>query len=224
MSTALRHVMVVACGLAAIAGCGDDAEPEGEPLPADAAVVLAASSDADGRVTSVRFELERSGAPCSSTSSSRSRSTKLERSLLGARLCRRRADRHGRRLADDRSSARSPSTGRCGCRTRSPGKFEALPPDTTSTPPRSSIPRTGGGPLLAELQRRRAGRRGGPRRQALPRPRCRAGRADGDHHGRSRRRSGRDDRLLAAPRHRPRHRRRVLDDVRRSRPPTGCSS
>jgi hypothetical protein len=62
MPTALRHVMVVACGLAAIAGCGDDAEPEGEPLPADAAVVLAASSDAMGQVTSVRFELERSGA------------------------------------------------------------------------------------------------------------------------------------------------------------------
>jgi lipoprotein LprG len=46
-----------------IAACGSDAEPEGEPLPADADTILAAASTSMGEVTSVRFRLERSGAP-----------------------------------------------------------------------------------------------------------------------------------------------------------------
>jgi lipoprotein LprG len=62
---AVRHAAVLALGLAAItmAACGDDAEPEGEPLSADAHTIVAASSDAMGEVTSVRFELQRDGAP-----------------------------------------------------------------------------------------------------------------------------------------------------------------
>jgi len=62
MRIAARHV-VMAAALLAIVGCGDDAEPEGEPLPADAETIIAASAEAMGEVTSVRFELERSGAP-----------------------------------------------------------------------------------------------------------------------------------------------------------------
>jgi lipoprotein LprG len=46
-----------------IASCGDDAAPEGEPLPADAETVLTAAAASMGDVTSVRFHLARSGAP-----------------------------------------------------------------------------------------------------------------------------------------------------------------
>lgn len=54
-------LLVVACGLAG-AACGGDAEPEGDPLPADVSTILDASSTAMAEVTSVRFDLERSGA------------------------------------------------------------------------------------------------------------------------------------------------------------------
>jgi LppX/LprAFG-like lipoprotein len=54
-------LFVLACGLLG-AACGSDAEPEGDPLPADAATILDASSAAMGAVTSVRFDLKRSGA------------------------------------------------------------------------------------------------------------------------------------------------------------------
>jgi LppX_LprAFG lipoprotein len=53
-------------GLAAVVamvGCSGDDESEGPPLPAEAATLVDASSTAMGDVTSVRFELERSGAP-----------------------------------------------------------------------------------------------------------------------------------------------------------------
>jgi lipoprotein LprG len=50
-------------GIVALGGCGGDGETEGEPLPADAAVVLDAGSAAMGDVTSVRFHVEHSGAP-----------------------------------------------------------------------------------------------------------------------------------------------------------------
>ena len=56
----LLAAVVVAVSLTA---CGEDAEPEGEPLPADVETVLAAASAAMGEVKSVRFHLERSGAP-----------------------------------------------------------------------------------------------------------------------------------------------------------------
>ena len=53
-----------ACALVLLAACGgDDAEPEGDPLPAEVDTVLAAAATAMGDVTSVRFRLERSGAP-----------------------------------------------------------------------------------------------------------------------------------------------------------------
>lgn len=52
---------VVVCGVFATA-CGDDAEPEGEPLPADLTSILDASSVAMAKVTSVRFDVARSGA------------------------------------------------------------------------------------------------------------------------------------------------------------------
>ncbi len=54
-------LFVLACGVIG-AACGGDAEPEGDPLPADAATILDASAAAMGTVTSVRFDLERSGA------------------------------------------------------------------------------------------------------------------------------------------------------------------
>jgi hypothetical protein len=59
----VRHVTMLAFVLLALVACGDDAEPEGEPMPADADVIIAASAEAMGEVTSVRFELARSGAP-----------------------------------------------------------------------------------------------------------------------------------------------------------------
>ena len=54
-------VFVLACGLIG-AACGGDAEREGAPLPAEASSILAASSVAMGDVTSVRFDVARSGA------------------------------------------------------------------------------------------------------------------------------------------------------------------
>ena len=61
MRTTSSWLFVVVCGLV-VAGCGGDSEPEGEPLPAEANAILDASSAAMAKVTSVRFELERSGA------------------------------------------------------------------------------------------------------------------------------------------------------------------
>ena len=52
---------VLACGILGTA-CGGDAEPEGDPLPAEATTILNASSVAMADVTSVRFDLKRSGA------------------------------------------------------------------------------------------------------------------------------------------------------------------
>jgi hypothetical protein len=57
----IRPVIVTLAVLAAV-GCGGGGESEGEPLPADADTIIAASSAAMGDVTSVRFEVERSGA------------------------------------------------------------------------------------------------------------------------------------------------------------------
>jgi lipoprotein LprG len=67
MGTTTRWLSVSCTAMllaSAAASCGgDDAEPEGEPLPAEAGTVLAAASTSMGAVTSVRFHLERSGAP-----------------------------------------------------------------------------------------------------------------------------------------------------------------
>ena len=52
---------VLACGILG-AACSGDAEPEGDPLPAEAGTILVASSSAMRAVTSVRFDLKRSGA------------------------------------------------------------------------------------------------------------------------------------------------------------------
>ena len=49
--------------LVALASCGDDAEPEGEPMPANIATIQRAAARSMGEVTSVLFHLERSGAP-----------------------------------------------------------------------------------------------------------------------------------------------------------------
>ncbi len=61
MRTTSTWLFVLACGLLG-AACGGDAEPEGDPLPAEVNGILDASSAAMGAVTSVRFALERSGA------------------------------------------------------------------------------------------------------------------------------------------------------------------
>jgi len=62
MRSTSTWLFVLACGLLCVA-CGGDAEPEGDPLPAEVDSILDASSAAMGDVTSVRFALERSGAP-----------------------------------------------------------------------------------------------------------------------------------------------------------------
>ena len=54
-------LFILVCGILG-AACGGDAEPEGDPLPSDAATILDASSAAMRAVTSVRFDLKRSGA------------------------------------------------------------------------------------------------------------------------------------------------------------------
>jgi hypothetical protein len=54
-------LFVLVCGILGTA-CGGDSEPEGDPLPAEATTILAASSAAMGAVTSVRFDVKRSGA------------------------------------------------------------------------------------------------------------------------------------------------------------------
>ena len=59
---AAAGAVLVGTGLG-LAACGGSDEPEGDPLPADAGAVLAASAEAMGDVTSVRFTLNRSGAP-----------------------------------------------------------------------------------------------------------------------------------------------------------------
>lgn len=56
-----RWVFALACVFLGTA-CGGDAEPEGDPLPEDATAILYASSEAMSDVTSVRFDLRRSGA------------------------------------------------------------------------------------------------------------------------------------------------------------------
>ena len=61
MSRTRTWFFVLACGILGTA-CGGDAEPEGDPLPAEATTILNASSAAMGEVTSVRFDLRRSGA------------------------------------------------------------------------------------------------------------------------------------------------------------------
>ena len=54
-------LFVLVCGVLG-AACGGDAEREGDLLPAEITSILEASSAAMGSVTSVRFDLERSGA------------------------------------------------------------------------------------------------------------------------------------------------------------------
>ncbi len=55
--------MAICLAAVALAGCGSGDDLDGEPMPADAAVIVQTSATAMGDVTSVRFELERSGAP-----------------------------------------------------------------------------------------------------------------------------------------------------------------
>ena len=64
MRTVVRHAAVVAAIALSVvaAGCGNDGEAEGTPLPAEAETIVTAAASAMGDVTSVRFELERSGA------------------------------------------------------------------------------------------------------------------------------------------------------------------
>ncbi len=61
MRTTRTWLFVLACASLG-AGCGSDGEPEGDPLPAKARTILEASSEAMAAVTSVHFDLERSGA------------------------------------------------------------------------------------------------------------------------------------------------------------------
>ncbi len=53
----------VAVVAAALVGCGSGEDLGGEPMAADLAVIVPATAEGMGEVTSVRFELERSGAP-----------------------------------------------------------------------------------------------------------------------------------------------------------------
>src|SRR5688500_12077711 len=63
MRRSVRRITVLCTLSLVVASCGDDAEPEGEPLPADAETVRAAAARSRGEGTSVRFRLERSGDP-----------------------------------------------------------------------------------------------------------------------------------------------------------------
>jgi len=56
------RALALACGLL-VAACGGGGDAEGDPLPADVATILDASSASMAAVTSVRFDLVRSGAP-----------------------------------------------------------------------------------------------------------------------------------------------------------------
>ena len=55
-------MVVLACGHRSAPHVVASAQPEGDPLPADATAILHASSAAMAGVTSVRFDLKRSGA------------------------------------------------------------------------------------------------------------------------------------------------------------------
>ena len=59
---ALAGAILGGIAVAAV-GCGGSDEPEGDPLPAEPRAIVTASAEAMGDVTSVRFTLERSGAP-----------------------------------------------------------------------------------------------------------------------------------------------------------------
>ena len=56
-----KWLFVLVCGILGPA-CGGGGESEGDPLPAEASTILNASSAAMAQVTSVRFDLSRSGA------------------------------------------------------------------------------------------------------------------------------------------------------------------
>jgi lipoprotein LprG len=61
----IRRWLIAGVAVGALAGCGGtdaDAEPTGPTLPADADAIVAAAASAMGDVTSVRFELDRTGA------------------------------------------------------------------------------------------------------------------------------------------------------------------
>ena len=151
MSTALRLVMVVACGLIAISGCGDDAEPEGEPLAADATVVLAAASDAMGDVTSVRFELERSGAVVYIDTFE---SLGLEK-VVGRFSAPSSADAALTVTVDDNLTTQLGAVaieGTVWLSNPVTGTFEALPPGYDIDPSTFFDPEDGWRPLLAELR------------------------------------------------------------------------
>jgi lipoprotein LprG len=62
MSRGTRSV-AAALLLVALTSCGDDAEPEGEPMAANIATIQRAAAASMGEVTSVKFHLIRSGAP-----------------------------------------------------------------------------------------------------------------------------------------------------------------
>ncbi|MEL6891981.1 MAG: LppX_LprAFG lipoprotein [Actinomycetota bacterium] len=63
VSALVGAAVLAACGGGSADGIGTVAEPTGDPLPADAATILAASAETMGDTTSVEFRLERSGAP-----------------------------------------------------------------------------------------------------------------------------------------------------------------
>ena len=133
---------VLACGILG-AACGGDAEPEGDPLPAEATIILEASSAAMADVTSVRFDLERSGADVFIDEFESLALDKIKGrfSAPGSADAVLNVTVDGSLKTDLGAVALE---GRCGCRIRSPGSSKCSTPATTSTRRRSSIPSTAG--------------------------------------------------------------------------------
>ena len=151
MRTSVRHVMVAAVLLVASASCGDDAEPEGEPLAADATTIVIASSDAMGDVTSVRFELERSGAPVYIDTFE---SLALDK-MVGRFSAPSSADAALTVTVDENLHTQLGAVaieGTVWLSNPVTGEFEALPPGYDIDPSTFFDPEDGWRPLLAELQ------------------------------------------------------------------------
>ena len=103
---AAAGVVLVGTGLAGLglAGCGgSDDEPEGDPLPAEAAAILTASAQAMGDVTSVRFTLTRSGAPVYIDTFESLALESVDGRFAAPASADARADGRGRRIAQDQA-------------------------------------------------------------------------------------------------------------------------
>ncbi|WP_420452131.1 LppX_LprAFG lipoprotein [Ilumatobacter sp.] len=153
-STTRRIVVSLAAGALAVAACsGDEGEAE-EPteptIPADAEQIVAASAQAMGDTTSVRFRLERGGAPVFidpaeavslSTAAGEFTVPRSARALLEVEVAGDLATELGAVAIDDEVWLSNPITGR----------FETLPPGYDIDPSLFFDPEDGWRPLMESL-------------------------------------------------------------------------